>query len=554
MNITVNTKETIHNLIKSKKNKILQVDHEYQRGETWTDFQKKMFIDSIMRGYSIPAFYFHETKSEGIGGHTNKFYDIVDGQQRINALSEFADDGFVLLNPDSDNEFKFPNFVQNKECPWGGLRFSELDEASKDKFLSHKTVIFEISTEDKNEVRYLFIRLQAGTPLTPQDKRDAWPGNFTEFILKVGGKKGVDRWYGWDIFTNIAKKNDQSARRSLAAQCFMLFYSVRNDKRFCDIKSRNLDQFYHEHVDFDDASNEAKDFEKICEIISTNFSNAPKLAGYQVIDLIQYVDAIYRSDYVLGWQTKLPKALHDFNVRCKQGTDDNDKNRETEDVRYYKFYQHRTRTSSDNNSTIRRRQEFFSKKMDELVSLEPKDTLRSFTSRDKERIFFRDERECQFCKMNEDPHSVDWQEAEFHHVEPHSEGGVTHIDNGALVSKDCHPKGNHDVEKFAEWWSQKIDSKEEDARGGGATYSKNELPPDGTLCKFTYEGVEYKASIDNGKIIHEDSQYDNCKSFSGASKEITGKERNGWSDWYIKLPDKNDWVLANNWRLMKIFD
>lgn len=42
--------------------------------------------------------------------------------------------------------------------------------------------------EHLNEVRDLFIRLQAGTPLTAQEKRDAWPGDFTLFVIRHAGK------------------------------------------------------------------------------------------------------------------------------------------------------------------------------------------------------------------------------------------------------------------------------------------------------------------------------------------------------------------------------
>ena len=42
---------------------------------------------------------------------------------------------------------------------------------------------------NENEVRDLFIRLQAGTPLTAQEKRDAWPGDFTVFVIRHAGRR-----------------------------------------------------------------------------------------------------------------------------------------------------------------------------------------------------------------------------------------------------------------------------------------------------------------------------------------------------------------------------
>ena len=186
MEVTVETGMTVGELIELEQNKILQVNHEYQRGLRWTEVQKRMFIDSIFRGYSIPAFYFHE-KQTSAGGITNTYFDIVDGQQRINAVYQYSEGAFALLDPADDSSFRFPTFVKDDPCPWGGKRFSELSEDLKSRLRDHKVTIHKIATDNENSIRDLFIRLQGGTPLSPQDKRDSWPGNFTEFVLKMGG-------------------------------------------------------------------------------------------------------------------------------------------------------------------------------------------------------------------------------------------------------------------------------------------------------------------------------------------------------------------------------
>ena len=62
MGVDIETEWTVGDLIDCQRNNILQVNHEYQRGLRWTDMQKQMFIDSIFRGYSIPAFYFHKKR------------------------------------------------------------------------------------------------------------------------------------------------------------------------------------------------------------------------------------------------------------------------------------------------------------------------------------------------------------------------------------------------------------------------------------------------------------------------------------------------------------
>lgn len=118
MHVDVITDLTVGDLIDYKQKKILTVNHEYQRGLRWTDLQKRMFLDSIFRDYSIPAFYFHEIK-ESAAGITNTFFEIVDGQQRVDAIYTFSENAFQLVDPVQDTSgFRFPNFVKDRPCPW----------------------------------------------------------------------------------------------------------------------------------------------------------------------------------------------------------------------------------------------------------------------------------------------------------------------------------------------------------------------------------------------------------------------------------------------------
>ena len=100
MEISVKTDWMVGDLIALKQEDALRVNHEYQRGLRWTLAQKQMFIDSIFRGYSVPAFYFHKTENPLSG---NVFHDIVDGQQRIDAIKSFRENAFALRNPNNDN-------------------------------------------------------------------------------------------------------------------------------------------------------------------------------------------------------------------------------------------------------------------------------------------------------------------------------------------------------------------------------------------------------------------------------------------------------------------
>ena len=112
---------TINNILDLKKNKMLTVNPEYQRGAVWNETMKKKLIDSILRGYPIPLIYLHHIE-RNVAGMKREDLEVIDGQQRINALYEFKEGVFKLFDPIKDeNKARFPNFIKDSPCPWGGV-------------------------------------------------------------------------------------------------------------------------------------------------------------------------------------------------------------------------------------------------------------------------------------------------------------------------------------------------------------------------------------------------------------------------------------------------
>ena len=124
----------------------------------------------------------------------------------------------------------------------------------------------KIETDDYNEARDLFVRLQAGMPLNSQEKRDAWPGQFTDYILRLGGKTGLAKYPGHDFFNDIMKARrtqDRGKFRQLAAQLAVLFFSHHDTGHFRDINSEAIDDYYYEHLGFDANSEDARRLSEI---------------------------------------------------------------------------------------------------------------------------------------------------------------------------------------------------------------------------------------------------------------------------------------------------
>ena len=88
---------TVRELLNLKSKQMLIVNSEYQRGVVWTRTQQKKLVDSVLRGYPIPLIYFHHIQQAAAGLHSERF-EVIDGQQRINALHEFHEGAFKLFD------------------------------------------------------------------------------------------------------------------------------------------------------------------------------------------------------------------------------------------------------------------------------------------------------------------------------------------------------------------------------------------------------------------------------------------------------------------------
>jgi len=439
----------VREIIDLRVKQMLVVNPEYQRGSVWTLSQRRKLVDSVLRGYPIPLIYLHHIRQIA-GKLISQRYEVIDGQQRINALTDFRDGAFRLFDPVKDEaEARFPDFIKRQPCPWGGKTFGELDATMKEEFLKTSLRIVQIQSDDGNEARDLFVRLQAGMPLNSQEKRDAWPGQFTDFILSLGGKPGLARYPGNDFFNVLMraqKVTDRGKFRQLAAQVAMLYMTrhQNGDSTFCDTNAEAIDDFYYENLGFDSSSSLAARLTQILDKITELLRDQkrPKIIGHEAIHLVLLVDSLL-DDYSRSWESRFAKAFDDFRENLAKAKLTRDDPNPSE---YWLRYGIWTRVNSDRGEAIQRRHEFFSLKMREVLQPQAKDPQRLFGRLEKELIYYRDRKHCGVCDAE-----VIWSEAEIHHIEEHASGGQTSLENGALVHRHCHPRG-HAAEVFARKW------------------------------------------------------------------------------------------------------
>lgn len=437
----------IKDLLDLKRNSMLTVNPEYQRGAVWNVSQQKKLIDSVLRGYPLPLIYLHH-KKKIVAGMQREDLEIIDGQQRINALFLFGENALKLYDPIKDDKVaRFPKFVSQVPCPWAHCDYLGLDYNLKQKFDNTELFIVKVTTENEEEARDLFIRLQAGLPLNAQEKRDAWPGGYTEFVLKFGGKRELARYPGHDFFKRFVKISnpDRGEVRVLCAQIGMLFFAEATKGNWLDIGTVAIDDFYYQNLGFDMTNSNVIRFSKLLDLTVELFDgySGQKLKAHEAIHIILLIDSLM-DDYTKSWQNNFIKAFDDF--RAKSAID-----KKMRIGEYWFNYGSLTQTQSSNSRTIELRHKFFTDKMISSLIPKPKDAMRAYGQLEREIIYYRDNKKCQVCNAE-----IKWADLEIHHVNEHQHGGETTIENGVAVHKICHPKGQAAIDFYVNWEAKRF--------------------------------------------------------------------------------------------------
>ncbi len=428
--------KSVSTIIDWKKKKFLEVNNEYQRGAVWTSRQERLLIDSMMRGYAIPLFYFHFI-SHVADGLSSQSYEIIDGQQRINAIYKFVSNELRLFNPQKDKRTGMPKFLCEEECSWGGKTFETLTPEDKDRFLDIQLQIVRIESANDNEIRDLFVRLQSGLPLNAQEKRDAWPGKFSEFVKKTAGKPPK---IGHDFFRlhmkGIGEK--RGGLRQSCAQIYMTFFARQHygPNAFVNLNSSQIDEFYRHHLDFDQNKSEYLvnrfniTLDVACDVLSNG--NRPPIRFHTALHTILFIDTLL-DDFAHTWKQRYAIALDSFQKSLAEATKAKDGT-----SKYWLNYGSLARTNAALKETINRRHEFFVSEMIGFMKpMTRKDPQRLFSNAEREILYFSSGKKCSICEAD-----VSWCDAEAHHRLAHTDGGLTSLDNAELVHRKCHPRGH----------------------------------------------------------------------------------------------------------------
>lgn len=384
----------------NKRRKQINTNPDYQRPSVWTKNQKQMLIDSILHDYDIPKIYLHE-KEKGK-------YDVVDGQQRIRTIWSFYDNEFPLAK-DADNING--KVVANK-------KYSELDPEISDIIDTYNLDLVILDNENEDEIREMFLRLQNGTSLKSQEKRNAIPSKMRDFVKKVANH---------DFFYKVNFKDSRFTYDLIAAQMCKLALSGE----IVNVKDKDLNDMYWNNKGFDETCSQAKNIFRILDYLNKMFqSKSPELKRYSVIslfllimDLMPNYDIRNREQDLYNWFVKFEtNRMEDLSKEAEKQSP------------ILVLYQRWISNSSDTYESLTYRHKVLKEDLLTHVSnLSLKDSKRNFDEAQRQVIYRRDNGICRVCGKK-----CEWNDWEADHIKPWSKGGKTEIENGQVLCPTCN--------------------------------------------------------------------------------------------------------------------
>jgi len=232
---------------------------EYQRRLVWDVQKRSLFIESLLLNVPIPQIFLYEWE---LGR-----YEVMDGQQRLNAVVDFYENGYQLKGLDRWAEIN-------------GLRYRDLPETLKRglsrRRLSATVLLIESGLSDQEQRddirRLVFERLNTGgQQLNAQELRNCiYAGPFNQMLIELArGRQFCEAWSippyddNVDSQGNVSKSLAENPlyRRMTDSEIVLRFFAFRTRSHVRGSVRTILDRCMADHHRADDSTitNELKD-------------------------------------------------------------------------------------------------------------------------------------------------------------------------------------------------------------------------------------------------------------------------------------------------------
>lgn len=421
----------IHDLVLLYNNKLLNLNPGFQRNSVWTLKDRKKLIESVLRNYPLPAIFLYKREEHG-----KIIYDVIDGKQRLESILMFIGElrgkRFSLKTQLDDND-------EVSEIDWNYLK----RKGKQTLITGYKLYTIEVDG-DFSDIIDLFVRINStGKALTSAEKQDAkyYNSPFLKTAASVA-KKFKNYFSGFGVLS----AGQISRMKHVELICEIMLSVGQND---VINKKAALDKIMSKGLT---PSHIGKLKVKTIKAINRVRILFPKLYETRFNQLSDFYCLVvlisnYEDEGLILLDKKRNKLAFDLLMNFSNGIDKvriKQKRAENTDESEGSYREYLLTVLSSTDEITQRRKRL--KILDGLLRnlFEVKDKQRIF-SPEQRRVIWNstEERKCKECGVK-----LTWEDFTIDHIDPHSRGGKTNIDNSSLLCrKHNSAKGNKTTSK-----------------------------------------------------------------------------------------------------------
>lgn len=423
--------KSVMDLINLYNQKALELSPAFQRDSVWKEVDRRNLIDTVIRNYPLPAVFLYKYTHAGL-----LRYAVIDGKQRLETLLGFLGHirgvGFEakLEVPGMEG----PQMVSARTLKPNGKHYLKLST----HILSYKIPVIEVEG-NLSDVMELFVRLNStGKPLKQQEKRKArYSGSPLLVQATVLANKLAKQWQATRVMS--VQQIARMQHVELAAELILSVHQggVINKKAAIDrvMSTRSIPDTQLKRA-----------AEKALSAVNLLHRMFPQLRTTRFVKLVDYysltvlVARLHDQGAILTDRTRQRLAwdlLKAFGVEVDIMREQQRSILSIQDDKsVYRDYLLTVSQMTDDESQRRRRDQILEGVIGSVFA--KKDEQRGFTH-EQRRILWNTS-EHKKCRCGD---TLGWHNFTIDHVDPHSKGGRSSLDNAALMCRTCNSsKGN----------------------------------------------------------------------------------------------------------------
>ena len=408
------------------EDQLLNLEPGFQRQSVWSERDRAKLIDSILRNYPLPAIFFYRREENG-----QIIYDVIDGKQRVESI-------LMFMGKMRGRYYVKTQLPGSDEAQW--VNWKRLCRLKIQHLITgYRIPVIEVDGE-LGDIIEVFVRINStGKPLTPQEKRHA--KYFNSALLKEADRL-ARRYESRLVKMGVLSRSQITRMKHVELICELMLSTHRGD---VINKKAALDRV----MKTDDFS--ARDISKSSRKTVTALNRVrhmfPRLRSTRFNKITDFYSLVmlvarFEDEGLILTDRRRNRLAWDLMVAFSNKVDAlRERQRKLETIKpdqeLYRHYLQTVLQATDEYNQRKARETILRGILGTLFA--KKDSQRCFTSEQRRLIWnSAGSSRCKSCGK-----ALSWVEFTLDHIDPHSRGGRSRLDNVALMCRTCNSsKGN----------------------------------------------------------------------------------------------------------------